>query len=362
MEGHQGPNHRDCRSGVRRVAQDHTYITGPVAHYCPNDAASYMMRALAANKALSFVVIFAIAVLAGCSSSPPVSSPTTGTHLTGTMGDWVNAMCTKIPLPMNRGTMLGNSATTPTVCPGVVPGSPSEIPIYIGTYPSESSMENDLNPYMTGPYAEGNNGSEVVVFVSLPIPSGASAVFQPLEAYGFTIHQLRNLPVVPPSTQTPPGNTNAMPTPTAVPPDPRSTAQSPPGTINPVPTPNSGPPTTTAQPYWDGPWLRNYSEGDQDCNAGGLDYWVVQPGGDTDMYALKKGCFPQNWVNIVNSHCQSYVLPKGQCAVWDQDSIMSTFGKHGDLLIVALTQTCLDRAGLPDFHEGPLHQDCVVHP
>jgi len=79
------------------------------------------------------------------------------------------------------------------------------------------------------------------------------------------------------------------------------------------------------------------------------------------MYALKWGCFPPNVVATLNSHCQSSSLPTGKCAVWDQDSIMSTFGKHGDLLIVALTRACLDRAGLPDFHEGPLHQDCVVN-
>jgi hypothetical protein len=174
------------------------------------------------NKGLWLPAIFAIAVLAGCSSPSPDSSPTTGTHLKGTMGDWVNAVCTNGgPLPMRRGPMLG-SATNPMVCYGLAPGSRSEIPIYIGTYPSESLMENDLNPSMTGSYAEGNNGSEVVVFVSLPIPSGASAMFQPLEAYGFTIHQLRNPPVVPPSTQTPPGNTNAMPRPTVMPPAPGS--------------------------------------------------------------------------------------------------------------------------------------------
>ncbi|MGV0069419.1 hypothetical protein ACRU44_16960 [Mycobacterium colombiense] len=145
---------------------------------------------------------------------------------------------------------------------------------------------------------------------------------------------------------------------TPAPANPGLAAQPPPTTYAPTSAPSS-----TAQPYWDGPWLRNYSEGDQDCNSRGLDYWVVQPGGATGMYALKLGCFPQNWVNALNGHCQQQpFLPGGQCAVWDQNSIMSTFGKRGDLLIVALTRGCLDRAGLTGFHEGPLHQDCVVHP
>ena len=45
-----------------------------------------MMPTLAVNKALSLVAILAIAVLAGCSSPSPESSPTTGTHLSGPEG------------------------------------------------------------------------------------------------------------------------------------------------------------------------------------------------------------------------------------------------------------------------------------
>lgn len=107
--------------------------------------------------------------------------------------------------------------------------------------------------------------------------------------------------------------------------------------------------------------LRNYWEGDQDCNNGGR-YWVVQPGATTGMYALKIGCFPQSRIDDLTAHCRSFNLPTGNCAVWDQNNIMSSFNTHRDLLIVALAQACLDRAGLPDFHEGPLHQDCVIKP
>jgi hypothetical protein len=299
------------------------------------------------NKVLGLAAIFAIAVLAGCSSPSPESSPTTGKHLEGTMDEWVNAVCTKGgPLPMNRGRMLGNSTAKPLVCYGVAPGSRSEIPIYIGTYPSESSMDSDLNPYMTGTYAEGNNGSDVVVFVSLPIAPGTSVMFQPLEAYGFTIHQVRNPSVEPAPPQPLPGSTNAMP-----PQTPTHTAAEPPAT------------TAAAQPYWDGPWLRNYWEDDQDCTSGGLDYWVVQPGTATGMFTLRKGCFPPNWLNALTTHCESYNWSyNGQCAVWDQGSIMSTYKKHGDLQIVRLKQDCLASAGLTDFHEGPIHQYCVIGP
>jgi hypothetical protein len=301
------------------------------------------------NKVFWLAAIFAIAMLTGCSSpSLPTSTNIPAGHLTGTMSDWTSAICERGsgPLPMAHGRMLGG-APNPMVCQGLMQtgsGTRMPVPISIGTYTSESLMAIDLS--RVGAYAKGNDGTEYVVLAALstlgPSLSAESAMLQPLRAYGFEVIPSPNPSVEPAPTQPIPGSTNAMPpqTPTAEPPAA----------------------TTTAQPYWDGPLLRNYSEGDQDCDRGGLDYWVVQPGGDTGMYALKKGCFPQNWMNILNTHCQSYDLPKGQCAVWDQDSIMSTFGRHGDLLIVALTQACLDRAGLTDFHEGPIHQDCVVHP
>jgi hypothetical protein len=41
---------------------------------------------------------------------------------------------------------------------------------------------------------------------------------------------------------------------------------------------------------------------------------------------------------------------------------MTTYKKHGDLQIVRLKQDCLASAGLTDFHEGPIHQYCVIGP
>lgn len=117
------------------------------------------------------------------------------------------------------------------------------------------------------------------------------------------------------------------------------------------------------QPYWDGPWLVNYWESRGDC-GGGADnsYWVVQRG-DSGMDALKIGCFPVSWTHELDNKCQGYgELPPGVCAVWDPDQIMSRYNRHGNLLIVKLTQACLDRAGLAAFHQGPLHQDCVERP
>ncbi|SPM35799.1 Mycobacterium rhizamassiliense ORFan [Mycobacterium rhizamassiliense] len=215
-------------------------------------------------------------------------------------------------------------------------------PILIGTYSSEPDLQYDLG--QVGAYAKGNEGSQYFLFASVRTNSdqalaAEAAMLEPLRPYGFEIFP-------------PPNSLGATPPPAAIP-----------GTISSVPAPNANPPTSTAQPYWDGPWLRNYSEGSQDCTSRGLDYWVVQPGGDTDIYALKLGCFPEDWVQALNSHCQQQPFsPGGQCAVWDQNSIMSTFGQHGDLLIVALTRDCLNRAGLTGFHEGPLHHDCVMRP
>lgn len=88
----------------------------------------------------------------------------------------------------------------------------------------------------------------------------------------------------------------------------------------------------------------------------------MQPGDESGMYALKLGCFPPNWKTAITLRCQSYSLPEGKCAVWDPGQIMSVYDMHGDLQVVALTKSCLDRAGLTDFHQGPLHVDCVVAP
>jgi hypothetical protein len=55
-----------------------------------------------------------------------------------------------------------------------------QAPILIGTYTSESVMENDLG--QLGSYAKGNDGTEYVVFASIPTSALAaqSEMFQPL--------------------------------------------------------------------------------------------------------------------------------------------------------------------------------------
>jgi hypothetical protein len=305
------------------------------------------------NKVFWLSAVFAVAVLAGCSSpSLPTSTNTPARQLTGSMDDWGAAVCkygryrqySLIPVPT-------------WMCSGNPGGGGFTTLLFIFEFRDQSEMR--AHPEDWGhrySYAScSSDDGRITVFVSDVSGVGSKGEaaqltnesIQPLTRFGCTITQ--NDPYQSPSTpeqipqpQPPPQplpvSTNAMPPPTGMPPAT----------------------TATAQPYWDGPWLRNYREDEQDCNSGGR-YWVVQPG-DGGMYALKIGCFPQSWIDALNGHCRSFGLPDGKCAVWDQDSIMSVFKKHGNLLIVALTQACLNRAGLSDFHEGPLHQDCVVHP
>jgi hypothetical protein len=66
-------------------------------------------------------------------------------------------------MPMEHGRILGG-AMNPMVCHTLVQGNRVLIPmpISIGTYTSESLMENDLRSL--GAYAEGNDGTEYVVF------------------------------------------------------------------------------------------------------------------------------------------------------------------------------------------------------
>lgn len=128
-------------------------------------------------------------------------------------------------------------------------------------------------------------------------------------------------------------------------------------------------PTTTVQrggsqpgPYWRGAWLMNYWEDEGDCAVGVNDpYWVVQPGTD-GMYALKTGCFPARWTAEINNTCRNHHRSARECAVWDPEEIMSQYKKHGNLLVVGLTQACLDRAHLNTYSQGALHKDCVFVP
>jgi len=78
-------------------------------------------------------------------------------------------------------------------CPSVMQtanGGRREVPILIGTYTTESALQYDLG--QVGAYAEGNQGSQYVLFASVRTnSSGALAaeaqMFQPLQAYGFQI-------------------------------------------------------------------------------------------------------------------------------------------------------------------------------
>lgn len=300
---------------------------------------------------LWLAAIFGIAMLAGCSlprSVPTATNRPVG-ELTGTMDDWVKAVCERgaaQPLAPGPERIHLTGAATPMHCfaarqtangTGAPPMS-----IVIGTYASRYVMEIDLGGL--GAYAKGTNGTEYVVFATLTTAPATlvteSTTLQPLEAYGFEIFLPTSSSEEPPPPAPAPGNTQAT----------RTSAREP------------LPATDATQPHWDGPWLRNYQQHEQDCNDTGLDYWVVQPGDPADMYALKKGCFPDDWVGQLTAHCRSLSLPAGKCAVWDQDGIMSVNNKRGDLLVVKLTKACLARAGIDDFHEGPLHNDCMAKP
>lgn len=118
-------------------------------------------------------------------------------------------------------------------------------------------------------------------------------------------------------------------------------------------------PTTTEQPYWDGPWLKNYKEVPADCESG-LSYWVVQPGIDSSTFATNLGCVPPTWKQAINERCRSYNLGDGPCAVWDHDKILSEYHKTGQLLVVVIAQHCIDNTGLKD--QGHIDADCLYVP
>jgi hypothetical protein len=306
---------------------------------------------------LWFAAIFAIALLAGCSAPRPAPTTTNRSvgQLTGTMDDWVKAICDRgaaEPVPPGPERRHLTGAASPMQCSATMPkanGAGTEpVPIVIGTYASKYVMEIDLGGLRA--YAKGNNGTHYVVFATLPTAPaalvGLSTMLQPLEAYGFEIYLSASSSVQPPPRAVAPGSPQALP--------PQATTS--------TSAPDTSGTTDAAQPHWDGAWLRNYRQREEDCNGGRPNYWVVQPGDAAGMYALKKGCFSDEWVHQLDAHCNSLGLPAGKCAVWDQDGIMSVNKKRGDLLVVRLTKTCLERAGIDNFHEGPLHNDCMIKP
>jgi hypothetical protein len=139
------------------------------------------------NKVLGTVTIFAAAVLTGCSS--PTSAPS-GTapsgRLSGTMNQWVRAVCNS-PIADRRKLMPSAISGGQCVSSPDVPGSdPSLVraEFVFGTYPTESAIGNDLA--MLGPYAEGNDGTEEVVFA---VFMGENhSVLTPLTSFGFVLH------------------------------------------------------------------------------------------------------------------------------------------------------------------------------
>lgn len=120
---------------------------------------------------------------------------------------------------------------------------------------------------------------------------------------------------------------------------------------------------TSAAARWDGAWVRNYRVPSGAC-TGMVSLWVVQPGTKAGFYQLVSGCFTQEWERALVDKCRSYrsALPAGTCAVWDPAAIVGSAGARGDLLVVALTDACLARAGQDAYHVGAVHTDCVTRP
>jgi hypothetical protein len=193
------------------------------------------------NKALWLAAIFAIAVPTGCSSPSLSSTNSPAGRLMGTMDDWVNAVCNSPRF--DRGTLMP-SATGGGQCANLASvrgmGPVGRYEFVWGSYPSgsESAISSDLA--MLGPYAEGNDGTEAVVFAVFMGENHAGLT--PLERFGFVLYpgqmsacygvnshqrvecppegEPSTAPAQPPAVGPAPASTNAMPPSTAMPPAP----------------------------------------------------------------------------------------------------------------------------------------------
>lgn len=140
-----------------------------------------------------------------------------------------------------------------------------------------------------------------------------------------------------------------------------TTHYSSPGTTTSTASTESTTPVTN-HPYWDGIWLRDYVEHVGDCDSPHT-YWVVQPGDTADTSALKSACFPDAWIDALNDKGHALKWSKqAYFALWDPDRVMSAYNRIGDLQMIGLAVFCLTRAHLSNFHEGPVHNDCLVTP
>jgi len=153
------------------------------------------------------------------------------------MNQWVRSVCNSPVADRHR---LMPSATSGGQCVNSpdIPGSNPSVGIaefVFGTYPTESAIGNDLA--MLGPYAEGNDGTEEVVFAAFMGEN--HSVLTPLTGFGFVLHPGRasacygqyshtrvecppeggpwTAPAQPPAAEPAPSNTNSVPAPTAVP-------------------------------------------------------------------------------------------------------------------------------------------------
>lgn len=236
--------------------------------------------------------------------------------------------------------------------PAQAPAGPAAPPVWTAPPRPTAAPPGTLDPFgLSGPPRSDSRTGRTLVLLAAIVGIAVFAVWgvhalnRQSDSSSSPIRtQTPSTVYVTPPTTSETTETSEPTTPWATP-----TSTTPPASTNRVP-----------QPYWDGPWVRNYWEDPVDCDDG-LNYWVVQPGSDAGMHALKLGCFPPDWKKKITHACQAYSLG-GLCAVWDQNRIMSEFRKHGDLLVIALDLGCLRRAGLTDFHEGPLHADCVIVP
>jgi hypothetical protein len=192
----------------------------------PRLLANEHQQAVQMKKVLWLAASLAVVVLAGCSSL----LSTKDKHLTGNMDEWVKAVCERGPQPLGPGRYL-SGAQNLTECFSTMQtaegGRSGPVPILIGVYTSDSLMKNDVDkPYSVGAHAEGNDGTNYVVFASLWTRGRAlaaeSTMLKPLQAYGFTVHPSPNSSVEPSPPAQSPGNANAMPPPGVAPtaPDP----------------------------------------------------------------------------------------------------------------------------------------------
>ncbi|MEE2033979.1 hypothetical protein Q8814_17980 [Rhodococcus sp. CC-R104] len=139
--------------------------------------------------------LLAVGVLAACGMEEDLSSDTNTEgsagidNITGTLEDWLRAVCKPgfyfDGLYDSKGQNVLNGADSGGYCSVTRGDDPSAV--YVGQYPSDFLMENDLAAVPLGWYVSAPMGDGSLIMLASPQGEKGYAALVPLTQFGFSV-------------------------------------------------------------------------------------------------------------------------------------------------------------------------------